>query len=120
MGSPKKKRRLYQNVKLPAPVLDELAFAKIKIANERKRLERVKEIIEPERCPVCGGPLKKLEVKAKVEYVECEKCGFKQPKLSVSASGTDIYEFLKALGLGTLVGLGVAALLYLVFGGGKD
>ncbi len=117
--SNKRRKKFYQTIKVPKPILDEIAFAKMKIAMDRKKLSRLKDIVAPERCPVCGGELKKLEVEAKVEYVECKECGFKQPRLSVEARGSDLYEFLKALGIGALIGLGLAALLYLLSRGSE-
>ena len=114
IGSRKQKKKFYQTIKVPKPVLDEIVFTEMKVAMDRKKLPKLRDIVSPEKCPVCGGELKRLEVEAKVEYVECKRCGFKQPKISIEASGSDLYEFLKALGIGVLVGLGLAALVYLL------
>ena len=115
----KKKQDFYRTARLPRPIFDQLAYARMKLLEKGEKLEELREIVRPERCPICGGPLRIIGVKAEVEYVECEKCHYKQPRLLIDVKGSDLYEFLKALGIGVLVGFGLAALLYLIFGGRK-
>jgi len=73
------------------------------------------EVRNPNRCPVCGGTLRNHEVKTRMRYVKCISCGYSQPivDVEVSSSGPRLF----TLGLGVLLGLGIAALFYLLNNG---
>lgn len=110
----------YKATKLPMEVFDEAELAKARIIMNRKALERLPpEVINPSRCPICGNKMKAVETNIKVGFVSCEECGYKQPYLNVKAVSNDPAALATALGLGVLAGLGIAALLYLIFGGEK-
>lgn len=65
-----------------------------------------KELKEVKICPVCGSGLEELSIK--YEYLQCPNpnCSYKQRNLTMNASG--------AFALGAIIGLGAAALLYLL------
>lgn len=60
----------------------------------------------PEFCPECGTEMD--STKLTVEYHECPnpKCNFKYPKVKLGLGGS--------IALGTLIGLGVAGIIYLL------
>jgi len=107
------KRVEYRSTKLPRYIFDEAELVRAKILTEGgRRLPR--EVLMPEKCPICGGKMRGLEVRARVSYYVCDRCGYKQPGLDISAKGTDVSALAAALGIGTLIGLGIAALAYLL------
>ena len=70
-----------------------------------------KELIEIKKCPLCGSKLEGFDVK--YEYLQCPNpdCGYKQRNLHFNATG--------AFAIGAMVGLGIAALIYLLTKGAK-
>ena len=109
----KVKKVEYRSTKLPRYIFDEAELVKAKILTEGGgRLP--KEVLMPERCPICGRKMRRLDVRMRVSYYVCDKCGYKQPGLDIEAKGNDITALAAALGLGTLIGLGIAALAYLL------
>ncbi len=107
----------YKVTRIPSYVMDEIELAKAKILMESKKLRELpEEILKPKKCPICGSEMRGMEVKLKTRYYECKNCGYKQPGLDLEVKGTDIASLAAGLGIGTLIGLGIAALLYLLFG----
>lgn len=103
----------YKSTKIPRYVFDGVELAKAKILTERTK-QLPPEVFMPNQCPICGGKMQKLDVQARVTYQACNECGYKQPSIDISAKGTDVTSLVAALGLGTLFGLGIASLLYLL------
>ena len=108
----------YKSTKMPSYVMDEVELAKAKILTNLQMLKEKlpKNISRPSVCPLCKGEMQSFELRANVRYYTCSKCGYKQPGIDLQASSTDISRIAAALGIGVLAGLGVAALLYLLFG----
>lgn len=110
----------YKATKLPIEVFDEAELAKAKLIMNREHLKKLpSEVIAPTICPICGDKLNISGVEVKAKVASCGKCGYKQPYLDVKAIGSDPAAFATALGLGVLAGLGISALLYLIFGDDK-
>ena len=109
----------YRSTKLPSYVFDEAELARAKlITGGIKRLP--KEVLAPEKCPICGSKMRGFEVRTRVSYYVCDNCGYKQPGINVDVKGTDIASLATGLGLGVLIGLGLAALIYLVTRGSGE
>ena len=100
----------YRSTKLPRYIFDaaELVRARM-LTGGLKRLP--KELLAPEKCPICGGKMRRLEARTRAPYYACDKCGYKQPGLDVE--GTDVSRLASSLGASTVMGLGMAALAYL-------
>ncbi|MEM0171806.1 MAG: hypothetical protein QXJ62_02205 [Nitrososphaeria archaeon] len=112
------KKTGYKATKLPIEIFGEAELAKAKLTMNMEALRKIpQEIVNPTDCPICGEKLKISEARVRVKIVSCGRCGYKQPSLDVTAIGNDPATFVGALGLGILAGLGIAALLYLAFGG---
>ena len=108
----------YKATKLPVEIFDEAELVKARLIMDRKAFERLpSKIRSPTECPICGNKMKIKGVEVKVGVAICEQCGYKQPHLNVKAIGNDPAELATTLSLGVLTGLGIAALLYLLFGG---
>jgi len=58
----------------------------------------------PKHCPECGSEMNSVELK--VGYYHCPNCQFKYPKVSIGLGG--------GIALGTLIGLGIAGIIYLL------
>jgi len=102
----------YRSTKLPSYVFDEAELVRAKlITGGIKRLP--KELLAPEKCPICGNKMRGFEVRTQVSYYVCDNCGYKQPGINVSVKWTDIASLATGLGLGVLLGLGLATLIYL-------
>ncbi len=113
--------RKYKATKLPVEVFDEAELVKAKLIMNREALKKLpSEGANPAKCPLGGNDLRVAEVKVAVKMVSCQRCGYKQPSLDVSSIGNDPAAIAGALGLGVLAGLGIAALLYLIFSGEKN
>ena len=65
-----------------------------------------KEIREMKICPICGGKMEGFSVK--YQFLQCSnpECDYKQRNLRLNATG--------AFAIGAIVGLGAAALIYLL------
>jgi ribosomal protein L37AE/L43A len=98
--------------------MDEAELAKAKILTNVEMLkEKLPEYISrPSVCPLCKGEMQGFQLRTNIRYYTCSKCGYKQPGIDLQASSTDISSLAAALGIGVLAGLGIAALLYLLFG----
>lgn len=64
------------------------------------------EIREPSVCPWCGTQLEYIELKYR--YAQCSKCGYKQQTFPAKSNVT---ELIAAVGLGAIIGLGIAELV---------
>lgn len=64
------------------------------------------EICEPLACPWCGTQLNSVELKYR--YAQCPKCGYKQQTFQARSN---MPELIAAVGLGALIGLGIAELI---------
>lgn len=105
----------YKTTKLPIYVFDSAELARAKILTEKSKLNELPlELRKPEKCPICHGSMSGFEVETRVSYYQCKECGYKQPGLEIRGQGTDVASLAAALGLGALVGLGIAALLYVL------
>lgn len=106
----------YKATKLPIEIFDEAELAKAKLMMNREHLKKLPpDVVSPTVCPICGSKLSIGGVDVKVGMISCGKCGYKQPYLNVKAIGTDPASLATTFGLGVLAGLGIAALLYLIF-----
>lgn len=65
-----------------------------------------KELTEAEACPVCGSKMEGIRMKC--QFLQCSnpECGDKQRNLRIDATG--------AFAIGAIVGLGMAALIYML------
>jgi len=109
----------YRSTKLPEYVFGEAELVRAKlIMGSIKQLP--KELLIPKECPICGNKLRGFELRTRVSYYVCDNCGYKQPSISLDVKGTDIASLAKGLGLGVLLGLGLAALLYLATQGNSE
>lgn len=107
----------YLSMKIPKNVRIEAEMAKAKLMTGGKdAFAKISpEVLNPTKCPICSSKMKEIDVRTRIGYKKCEKCGFSQPYLDISAEGiNDIPSLLIAVGLGTLFGLGIAALLKLM------
>ena len=88
----------YKMIKVPAWVYNNLK--QTRIAMERHRLNPKKDLTALKNCPACNTEMKNF--KLKYEYDVCEKCGYTQQRIDLSATGH--------IALGIIIGLGAAAL----------
>jgi len=93
----------YRDVKVPEPI-----YESARILRQRTiefGLNQIpREITSPAKCPLCHGPLEGFQ--AAYQYMRCSNCGYSQQQLVAQGSG--------ALGLGVIIGLGLAALANLM------
>ena len=99
---------LYKTVKVPIWVYEDALDARADVLREGLQL-LPKDLLEPTKCPRCGGELGVLT--AGYERLECTSCGFKQEKIAASGAS------MSGIGLGVLLGLGLAALFRSSTGG---
>lgn len=62
-----------------------------------------KEILSPTNCPICGDKMEIFEIRYR--HLKCKNCGYTQQDFS----------FATNFGLGLILGLGIASLVYLIF-----
>jgi predicted RNA-binding Zn-ribbon protein involved in translation (DUF1610 family) len=111
----------YITTKIPVPVYEQIEMTRSKLAMDKSTLKKLPpELLKPTSCPVCGSPMREAEVsvRARVGYYACTHCDYKQPIINVEAMSRGL-NGLMALGSGIIIGLGMAALLYLLFGSEK-
>lgn len=58
----------------------------------------------PKFCPECGNLMENADIRN--QFLKCPNCSFKYPKFELGLGGS--------LALGTLIGLGIAGLIYLL------
>ena len=104
---------MYTTIKVPRELVDSAALVRQDIGRWCGKIPR--SILSPERCLRCGGELEVVNrIKFGVEIVRCRNCGYAQPRIRTEVGGRDLASVLSSLGLGVLVGLGFAALLYVI------
>ncbi len=82
------------------------------IANHVKTLPP--KVLNPTKCPLCGGTMQGIDAKVRVGYRKCEDCGYGQPIFQLEQVNVDTGSALADLGKGALMALGIAALAYLI------
>jgi ssDNA-binding Zn-finger/Zn-ribbon topoisomerase 1 len=95
----------YKAIKIPSEDYENIEEARQQLAIKGiKTLP--KQLREVEVCPICGSKMEGFSVK--YQYLRCSnpKCNYKQRNLHLDATG--------AFAIGAIVGLGVAALIYLL------
>jgi len=95
----------FKAIKVPKETYDSLQeLRKVIVQNGLNSLSNDIINYEPKYCPECGIEMDGFEVKA--SYYKCPKCTFQYPKFEIGLGGS--------LALGTLIGLGIASLIYLL------
>jgi len=91
----------YRDIKVPAPVYESARILRQRtLESGLNRIPR--EVMSPTSCPLCGGSLEGFQIA--YEYLRCKECGFSQQQFGAKGSG--------GLGLGVIIGLGLAALAH--------
>jgi ribosomal protein S27AE len=105
----------YRTLKFPTPIYEQVEMAKSKLALEKSKLKSLPdEVLKPKKCPICGNKMEGAEIHARFGYYKCGHCDYKQPIINIDAISSGSGS-LMALGSGIIIGLGIAALLYLLF-----
>ena len=95
----------YKAIKVPVEDYEMIEKARQELAI--KGIETLpKELREIKVCPLCGSRMEGLSIK--YQFLQCSnpECNYKQRNLRLNAAG--------AFAIGAIVGLGVAALIYLL------
>jgi len=98
-------KRDYRAIKVKKDTYESLQELKKVIV--QKGLNSISDNIfeyKPKFCPECGIVLDKVDISNK--FLRCPNCSFKYPKFDLGLGGS--------LPLGTLIGLGIAGLIYLL------
>lgn len=101
----------YKAIKVPKETYNMIETTRQQLAN--KGIQTLpQELREIKNCPICGNKLEKFGVK--YEYLRCQNpdCGYNQKNLEVNTTGT--------FAMGAMVGLGLAAIIYLLTRDGGD
>ena len=99
------KTKDYRGIKVPEDVYNNLNELKeIIIQNGLNSISKDFINYVPKKCPKCEGEMESIEVK--FGYHQCPNCNFKYPEIKLGLGGS--------LALGTLVGLGIASIIYLL------
>ncbi len=101
----------YKAVKIPKETYESLQELKKVIVQQG--LSKISDDFinyVPKKCPECNTEMNSLEVK--IGYHHCPKCKFKFPSVKLGLGG--------GLALGTLIGLGIAGIIYLLTKKDKD
>jgi hypothetical protein len=93
----------YRDIKVPEPIYQNTQILRQK-ALELGFGQIRDEIGTTSQCPLCQSPMEQF--RAEYQYNTCPKCGFSQQQIAAAGSG--------ALGLGVIIGLGLAALAQLL------
>ena len=93
----------YRDVKVPEPIYQNTQILRQKALDLGFREIR-DEIGSSAQCPLCQAPMEQF--RAEYQYNTCSNCGFSQQQIAAGGSG--------ALGLGVIIGLGLAALAQLL------
>jgi hypothetical protein len=91
----------YRTITIPAWTYDAVTHARDQLL-ERGLSSLSPEIAEPPACPACGGEV--THVTVGVEHLKCLSCGFGSHAVRVNGST------VAHVGLGVVIGLGLAAL----------
>jgi ferredoxin-like protein FixX len=98
----------YKVVRVPDYTYRSVPLVKAKAIENYAKLPE--EVLNPEVCPLCGGPMEGVEATIRVGYHRCVKCGYGQPVFQVE----EVQANFADVGKGILFALGIAALAYLV------
>ena len=95
----------YKAIKVPKETYESLKELK-KVIIQKGLNSLSNEVInyEPKYCPECNSEMDSVEVR--MGYHHCPNCDFKYPKINLGLGGS--------IALGTLIGLGIAGLVYLL------
>jgi len=93
----------YRDIKIPEPLYESARILR-QHTFEAGFGQIPRRIISPTKCPLCEGSLETFQ--AAYQYVRCTNCGYSQQQLAAVGSG--------ALGLGVIIGLGLAALAHMI------
>ena len=93
----------YRDIKVPEPIYQNTQILRQKALDLGFGQIR-DEIGSGSECPLCQSPMEQFRVE--YQYNKCPKCGFSQQQIAAGGSG--------ALGLGVIIGLGLAALAQLL------
>lgn len=99
------KKKDYRGIKVPKDIYENLKELKEVIID--KGLSSIsKDFINyvPRNCPKCNAEMDSVEIK--FGYHHCPNCEFKYPEIKLGLGGS--------LALGTLIGLGIAGIIYLL------
>lgn len=101
----KEEKKEYKAIKIPTETYDSLKGLK-KIIIQKGLNSLSEDLIDyvPNNCPECGTEMNSAEIK--LGYHFCPNCQFKYPEIKLGLGGS--------LALGTLIGLGIAGLIYLL------
>jgi len=99
------KKKEYRGLKVPNEIYEDLTELKeIIIRNGLSSLSNDFINYVPKRCPKCKTEMD--SVKVNLGYHHCPKCEFKYPEIKLGLGGS--------LAIGTLIGLGIAGIIYLL------
>jgi DNA-directed RNA polymerase subunit RPC12/RpoP len=100
--------KTYKNIKIPEETYISLKeLRKILAKKGYDSLdEKFRQFLDykPKKCPKCNHEMDGIVITA--EYYKCPNCNFQQPLFKLETSG--------AIAIGTLIGLGIAGLIYLL------
>lgn len=102
----------YKVVRIPKYMYDSIPIVKARAVVNQAKLPQ--EILAPKTCPICGGAMEGIEATVRVGYRRCTGCGYGQPAIQLKEIKADLGPTLAGFGIGTLVGLGIASLAYLI------
>ncbi len=113
-----KSTKKYKTLKIPPPILDCINIAKAKILMSINTFTNLPvDVLSPKKCPICGHELEPFEYDTGrtdlLGYVFCRNCRYKQPVVS-DTDKLEISKISKYLSVGTLIGFGIASLLFLM------
>lgn len=100
-----KETKDYKGIKVPEEIYQDLNELK-EVIIEKGLSSISKDFINytPKKCPKCDADMESVEIKFGYRY--CPNCEFKYPEIKLGLGGS--------LALGTLIGLGIAGIIYLL------
>lgn len=99
-------------VRIPKHVYDSASLVKTNVIANHTTLP--KELLNPRVCPLCRGQMEAIEATVRVGYRKCTRCSYTQPVIQLEHIRADLGVTIADVGKATLVGLGIAALAYLI------
>jgi len=99
------KKKEFRGIKVPKEVHDDLSELKeIIIQNGLSSISNDFINYVPKNCPKCNTEMDSVEIS--LGYHHCPNCEFKYPEIKLGLGGS--------LAIGTLIGLGIAGIIYLL------